>query len=414
MSAAIEFKDVSKHFRGPRSAYSMAREDLMALLRRGPRDADVVRALDDVTIDIPEGEALGLVGENGAGKTTLLKLASRITYPTTGRIRVRGRVGALIEVGTGLHTELTGRENIGLYGRILGLSRRDVRRRFDEIVEFADIGSALDRPLKQFSSGMQLRLGFSLAAHLEPDVLLVDEAISVGDAGFQYRCVERISTLVREGRTLVFVSHNMSAVEALCERCVLLSHGRVARDGPAREVIRDYLHGVEEQLLAGGLSRPPKSGERLELLGVTLLDEHGREVDGVRSGRPLTVRLSLRAPEPVQRPVFEIGIADGRIGPLAIASMLVDGASPQELEGDCTVSCTFKELPLLPRVYELWGGVMGEAGFGDVLGWQRLRLFRVEGEVTQPGLAAVSETLTNAPVQVPWEWDIRNSDRASS
>jgi lipopolysaccharide transport system ATP-binding protein len=414
MAAAIEFEGVSKHFRGPRSAYGMAREDLMALLRRGRQSPDVVRALEDVTIEISEGEALGLVGENGAGKTTLLKLASRITYPTTGRIRVRGRVGALIEVGTGLHTELTGRENIGLYGRILGLSRTDVRRRFDDIVEFADIGPALDRPLKQFSSGMQLRLGFSLAAHLEPDVLLVDEAISVGDAGFQYRCVERISTLVREGRTLVFVSHNMSAVEALCERCVLLSHGRIVRDGPAREVIRDYLHGVEEQLLAAGLSRAPKPGERLELLGVDLLDENGHEVDGVRSGRSLTVRLSLRAPQPVQRPVFEIGIADGRIGPLAIASMLVDGASPQELDGECTVACTFKELPLLPRVYELWGGVMGEAGFGDVLGWQRLRLFRVEGEVTQPGLAAVSETLTNAPVQVPYEWDIRRVDSTRS
>jgi homopolymeric O-antigen transport system ATP-binding protein len=408
MAAALEFDGVSKHYRGARRAYSMARDDLMALLRRGREDPNAVHALDDVSIDIPEGEAVGLIGENGAGKTTLLKLASRITYPTTGRIRVRGRVGALIEVGTGLHPELTGRENIGLYGRILGLSRSDVRRRFDEIVEFADIGSALDRPLKQFSSGMQLRLGFSLAAHLEPDVLLVDEAISVGDAGFQYRCVERISTLVREGRTLLFVSHNMSAVEALCERCLYLNHGRVARDGPAREVIGEYLRGVEEQLLASGPSRAPKSGEQLELLGVTLLDEDGREVDGVRAGRSMTVRLSLRVPLPVRRPVFEIGIADGRIGPLAIASMLVDGAAPDELNGDCEVSCTFQGLPLLPRVYELWGGVMGEAGFGDVLGWQRLRLFRVEGEVTQPGLAAVSETLTNAPVHVPWEWNIES------
>jgi lipopolysaccharide transport system ATP-binding protein len=413
MAVALEFDGVSKHYRGARRAYSMAREDLMAVLRPGRADPDAVRALDDISVDIPEGQAVGLVGENGAGKTTLLKLASRIAYPTTGRIRVRGRVGALIEVGTGLHPELTGRENIGLYGRILGLSRNDVRRRFDEIVEFADIGSALDRPLKQFSSGMQLRLGFALAAHLEPDILLVDEAISVGDAGFQYRCVERISTLVREGRTLLFVSHNMSAIEALCERCIWLSHGRVADDGPARQVIRDYLSGVEEQLLASGPSRAPKSGEQLQLLGVTLLDEDGREVDGVRAGRSLTVRLSLHVPRPVRRPVFEIGIADGRIGPLAIASMLVDGASPDELSGDCEVACTFKGLPLLPRVYELWGGVMGEAGFGDVLGWQRLRLFRVEGEVTQPGLAAVSETLTNAPVHVPWEWDIGKSDSAA-
>jgi ABC-type polysaccharide/polyol phosphate transport system ATPase subunit len=410
MSNAIQFDDVSKHFRGSWSAYSMARDDLVALVTRRRHEHDVVRALEDVTFTIRDGEALGLIGANGAGKTTLLKLACRITYPTKGRIRVRGRVGALIEVGTGMHPELTGRENIDLYGRILGLSRTDVRRRFDEIVEFAEIGPALDRPLKQFSSGMQLRLGFSLAAHLEPDVLLVDEAISVGDAGFQYRCVERISALVKEGRTLVFVSHNMSAVEALCERCLLVSRGRLVQDGPSREVIREYLHGVEEQLLASGPSRAPQFGEELELLGVTLLDANRREVDGVPVGGPLTVRLSLRASRPIHRPVFEIGIADGRIGPLAMASMLVDGAAPEELWGECAVECTFHELPLMPRVYELWGGVMGAAGLGDVLQWQRLRLFRVEGEITQPGLAAVSETLTNAPVQVDYTWDVRGAN----
>jgi ABC-type polysaccharide/polyol phosphate transport system ATPase subunit len=407
MRPAIAFEGVSKHFRGGRTAYQMARDDLFALLKRRASSAEMVRALDDITIEIPEGEAFGLIGENGAGKTTLLKLASRITYPTHGKIRVRGRVGALIEVGSGLHPELTGRENIGLYGRILGLSRQDIRSRFDEIVEFADIGPALDRPLKQFSSGMQLRLGFSLAAHLEPDVLLVDEAISVGDAGFQYRCVERISTLVREGRTLVFVSHNMSAVEALCERAVLLSRGRIVADGPTRDVIGSYLHGVEERLLEEGPSRAPSFAEELQLLGVTLLNDRGEEVDGIPSGSPLTVRLALRASRPIRRPVFEIGIADGRIGSLAMASMLVDGATFEELDGDVTVDCTFHDLPLMPRVYELWGGVMGEAGLGDVLGWQRLRLFRVEGEVAQAGLAAVSETLTKAPLRLDYHWDVR-------
>ena len=407
MAAAIEFLGVSKQFRGGRSAYSMARDDLAALLGRRS-NAEVVRALDDITLEIPEGEAFGLIGENGAGKTTLLKLASRITYPTRGKIRVRGRVGALIEVGTGMHPELTGRENVWLYGRILGIPRTEVRRRFDQIVEFADIGEALDRPLKQFSSGMQLRLGFALASHLEPDVLLVDEAIAVGDAGFQYRCVERISTLVKEGRTLVFVSHNMSAVEALCERSVYLSHGRIVRDGPTRDVIREYLHGVEEQLLAAGPARAPQFGEELELRGVTLLDENGNEVDSVETGRSLTVRLSLHASQPVRRPIVEIGIADGRIGPLGMASMLIDGATPDVLEGDCMVDCTFHRLPLMPRVYELWGGIMGEAGLGDVLAWQRFRLFRVQGEVEHAGLAAVTETLTKAPVQLDYEWNIRS------
>jgi lipopolysaccharide transport system ATP-binding protein len=207
----------------------------------------------------------------------------------------------------------------------------------------------------------------------------------------------------------VFVSHNMSAVEAVCRRCILVSHGRIAKDGPSREVIREYLHGVEEQLLASGPSRAPQSTEGLELRGVTLLDEHGNEVDGVPAGRPLTVRLQLHASRPVHRPNFEIGIADGRIGPIAMASMLVDGAAPEELNGDCTVECTFRDLPLMPRVYELWVGVVGEAGVGELFNWQRLRLFRVEGEVAQPGLAAVSETLTRAPVQVDYTWDVERT-----
>jgi lipopolysaccharide transport system ATP-binding protein len=404
MPAAIEFVDVSKRFRGGKN-YGMARDDLVAFVTGRFRRKSEVHALEDINLEIPEGQAFGLLGDNGAGKTTLLKLASRITYPTTGRIRVRGRVGALIEVGTGLHPELTGRENIGLYGRILGIPRREIMRRFDDIVEFAEIGPALEQPVKQFSSGMQLRLGFSLAAHLEPDVLLVDEAIAVGDAGFQYRCVERISTLVKEGRTLVFVSHNMSAVEALCERSALLSHGRIVSDGPTRHVIQEYLHGVEEHLLARAPSAPSFS-EELEVRGVVLLDEHGREVDAIAAGRPLTVRLLLRAAHPLRRPIFEIGIADGRIGPLTMASMLVDGAVPEELVGDCVVDCTFHELPLMPRVYELWGGVMGEAGLGRVLEWQRFCLFRIEGHVIQSGLAAVSQTLTKAPVKTSYSWHV--------
>src|SRR3954452_10005111 len=255
--SALVFERISKHYRGGH-AYRALRDDVVAALGRvvgiGRDEPQIVQALENVSFEIPEGQSFALLGANGAGKTTALKLASRITYPTTGSIRVRGRIGALIEVGTGMHPELTGRENVDLYGRILGLSRRDVRSRFDEIVEIDGIGPALEQPVKQFSSGMQLRLGFALAAHLEPDVLLVDEAISVGDAGFQYRCVERISTLVREGRTLVFVSHNMSALEALCDRAVLLKRGRVVADGPTRDVIREYLRGVEERLLDEGVA----------------------------------------------------------------------------------------------------------------------------------------------------------------
>jgi lipopolysaccharide transport system ATP-binding protein len=206
----------------------------------------------------------------------------------------------------------------------------------------------------------------------------------------------------------------MSAVEALCERAVLLSHGEIAADGPTRDVIREYLSGVEDKLLAERAGRDLAVGRELELREVTILDENGRAVDGVPVGGPMTVRLKLHAARRIERPILEIGIADGRIGPLAMASMLVDGSSFEALDGEVVVDCTFEHLPFKPRVYELWGGVTGQAGFGDVLAWQRLRLFRIEGDVTQAGLAAVSETLTKSPIQVEYRWDLRSGSNGDA
>jgi ABC-type polysaccharide/polyol phosphate transport system ATPase subunit len=405
-TAAISFAHVSKHFRGGRE-YRHLRDDVMGALarvtamRRPPRHT--VKALDDVSLEIPEGQSFALIGENGAGKTTALKLASRIAYPTACRVRVRGRVGALIEVGSGMHPELTGRENVHLYGRILGMRRADILRRFDEIVEFAEIGPALEQPVKQFSSGMQLRLGFALAAHLDPDVLLVDEAIAVGDARFQHRCVERMRELVHEGRTLVFVSHDMRAVEPLCERAVLLRDGRVANDGPAREVIHAYLAAVEEELAAE--ERPTRTVHAgdLEITRVTIHDPGGNEVDAARSGEPLTVRLQYRAPTVIRRPMFGVGISDGRAGLITFATMLVDGKAPDAISGEGYVECAFEALPLLPRTYEIWGEVMAETGYGKLVDWQLFRYFRVVGEIGGFGPASVSQSFA-APVRIPYEW----------
>lgn len=407
MRPALSFEHVSKHFRG--ASYKMLRDDvkeLAALLVRGRRlERDLVRALDDVSFEIPEGQSWALIGANGAGKTTALKLATRIAYPTSGRIGVVGRVAALIEVGTGMHPELTGRENIELYGRILGLSRRDIRTRFDRIVDFADIGEALDRPVKQFSSGMQLRLGFSLAAHLEPDVLLVDEAIAVGDAGFQYRCVERMSEIVREGRTLVFVSHNMSAIETLCERAILLREGRVAADGSAQDVVRDYLLAVHEELTTGrDHIGAVGAGGPLEITAVTIHDATGNAVDAVRPDEPTTVRLHYRAREPIHRPIFSVGLNDGRIGCFTLASMLIDGQAPEQIAGEGHVDCTWPALPLFPRSYELWGSVRGSAGYGDIVDWQRLRVFNVVDDLDAGGRGALTHTMADAPVRLPYEW----------
>jgi ABC-type polysaccharide/polyol phosphate transport system ATPase subunit len=403
---AISFTHVSKHFRGGRE-YRHLRDDLVGGLARvgGNRrpTRHVVRALDDISFEIPEGQSFGLIGENGAGKTTALRLTSRIAYPTSGRVRVRGRVGALIEVGSGMHPELTGRENVHLYGRILGMRRSEILRRFDEIVEFAEIGPALEQPVKQFSSGMQLRLGFALAAHLDPDVLLVDEALAVGDARFQHRCVERMRELVHEGRTLVFVSHDMRALEPLCERVVLLKDGRVANDGPARDVIHAYLAAIEEELAAGGRPTPTAHGDELRITQVTIHDPEGHEVDAARTGEPITVRLHYRATIPVRRPMFGVGISDGRAGLITFASMLVDGKAPETIRGEGYLDCRFDDLPLLPRTYEIWGEVMSEAGYGKLVDWQLFRYLKVAGEVVGAGPAAVSQSFV-APVRVPHEW----------
>jgi ABC-type polysaccharide/polyol phosphate transport system ATPase subunit len=411
MSTALEFQNVGKHYRGARR-YRALRDDLVAGVGRlvgiqRERRA-VVKALDDVTLDVQEGESFGLIGANGAGKTTLLKLASRITYPTVGRVRVRGRVGALIEVGSGMHPELSGRENISLYGRILGLSSRDVSRRFDEIVEFADIGHAIDQPVKQYSSGMQLRLGFSVAAHLEPDLFLVDEAIAVGDEGFQVRCVERMSQLVKSGCTLVFVSHDMSAIETLCTRAVLLGHGKVLADGPARDVIGTYLNSVDRDaaLKPSGVI----GSEDFEIERVSVHDARGNEVDAVPADEPMTVRVHFNARRRFERPNFSIGFGDGRVGAFSSASMLIDGQSPEVIHGRGHVDCRFTSLPLRPRVYEIWCGVRGEHGFGNLVYFQPLRMFEVLGQV--PGGKAAYSWGLKTPVTIPYEWSVESGDAA--
>jgi ABC-type polysaccharide/polyol phosphate transport system ATPase subunit len=406
MNAALSFHDVVKHYRGPGEIGNL-RDEIAKLGRRlraqPPPPRSVIKAVDGVTFEIPEGEATALIGLNGAGKTTTLKLATRIAYPTRGTIQVRGRVGALIEVGSGMHQELTGRENVHLYGRILGIPGREIARRFDDIVDFAGIGGAIDQPVKQYSSGMQLRLGFAVASHLDPDIFVVDEAIAVGDAGFQYQCVERMSELVREGRTLILVSHQLSAIETLCSRAILLDRGRVVEDGPAREVVHGYTRRVEEQRLA--LDRREFGiGETLQITNVTLHDADGAEVEEIESGSPLTVRLFYRTKQPIPRPLISVGLVSGHRGAVAMASMMIDGEQPEVLSGEGYVECTFLELPLQAQTFEVWGEVRGEAGWGHLVDWQQLRVFKVTSEVTGKGPGAVTHTLTGAPVKLPYRW----------
>ena len=245
MSAIIEAKHVSKSFRlGGKGGYQSLRETLgnVVRFRRGKKVAPFW-ALDDVNFAIRPGEAVGIIGRNGAGKSTLLKILSRITSPTKGEVRLRGRIAALLEVGTGFHPELTGRENIFLNGAIMGMQRAEIRRHFDEIVAFADVEKFLDTPVKRYSSGMYVRLAFAVAAHLQPEILVVDEVLAVGDASFQRKCLGKMQDVASGGRTVLVVSHNMAAITRLCTRAILLRDGRVAQDGRVESVVAEYLGG---------------------------------------------------------------------------------------------------------------------------------------------------------------------------
>jgi lipopolysaccharide transport system ATP-binding protein len=259
MRPIIRIDGVGKRYRlGARASYRTLRESIVetayAPLRalrsglngskrdgRGRPGKETVWSLKDVSFDVKPGEAVGVIGRNGAGKSTLLKILSRITDPTEGSVDLYGRVGSLLEVGSGFHPELTGRENIFLNGAILGMSRQEVRRKFDEIVAFSEVETYLDTPVKRYSSGMYMRLAFAVAAHLEPEILLVDEVLAVGDAGFQKRCLDKMKDVSGHGRTVLFVSHNMPAVTRLCQRTVLLDKGTVLADGPSHQVVSKYL-----------------------------------------------------------------------------------------------------------------------------------------------------------------------------
>ena len=306
--AVIQVDRLSKRYRlgARRRSYRTLRDSLAGALKgawRRRRDgrAGTFWALRDVSFELRGGQVLGLIGANGAGKSTLLKILSRITEPTEGRAVLRGRVGSLLEVGTGFHGELSGRENIYLNGAILGMRRTEIARQFDRIVSFAEVEAFVDTPVKHYSSGMYLRLAFAVAAHLEPEILLVDEVLAVGDAAFQKRCLGKIGEVAQEGRTVIFVSHNLSAVERLCDQALLLDHGRVAFQGPTADAIERYLQAGPgaEGMLAEASRRPGRGGVRFTRIRV-LCD--GRPAIHLTSGSRVELLLDYEAAskEPVR------------------------------------------------------------------------------------------------------------------
>jgi lipopolysaccharide transport system ATP-binding protein len=301
MATAITADGLSKRYRigELQASYGTLRESLARVGRRvagGPHrhHHEEIWALRDVSFEVPEGQVLGVIGHNGAGKSTLLKLLTRITTPTKGRAEIRGRVGSLLEVGTGFHPELTGRENVFLNGSVLGMKRREIAQKFPEIVEFAGVERFIDTPVKRYSSGMSVRLAFAVAAHLEPEILLVDEVLAVGDAEFQQRCLGRMQDFGASGRTIVFVSHNMQAVARLCERALLLEGGEITRDGPSANVVARYLQGRGTGSYREWAETDPLWSDGTARLLSARVVQNGHTVESADVRRPVGIEIAFR------------------------------------------------------------------------------------------------------------------------
>jgi lipopolysaccharide transport system ATP-binding protein len=364
-----------------RSADDVLVERVNALLRRPSRrgrDAaeeghehatahdDELWALRDVSFELGAGEALGLIGRNGAGKTTLLKLLSRITPPTTGEIRIRGRCSSLLEVGTGFHPELTGRDNVFLNGAVLGMGRKEIDQKFDDIVEFSGVERFLDTPVKRYSSGMYMRLAFSVAAHLEPDVLMIDEVLAVGDVEFQRKCLGKMREEAAAGRTVIFVSHNLNAVQRLCSRVLLIDAGRVRADGPPDEVVSRYLaawrptQGEGIAVVPDDAIRVGSGQARIRSVGMTDLD--GGALPAVYLGQPFRLTARIEVFEPMEEAIVEFGLSNSEGTRLATAMSSDGGRLPLQLDvGLQEVSVTISTT-LLPHDLQVDAGVHSADG----------------------------------------------------
>lgn len=372
MEPIITAEGAGKSYRlgGERAAYATLRESLTNGLltlgrdrRRRRTRGETIWALRDVSFTIGRGEVVGIIGRNGAGKSTLLKVLSRITEPTTGRVILEGRVGSLLEVGTGFHPELTGRENIFLNGSILGMSRKEIIKRFDQIVAFAEVERFVDTPVKRFSSGMYLRLAFAVAAHLEPEILIVDEVLAVGDIAFQQRCLRRMREVATEGRTVLFVSHNMAAISALCTKAMVMSQGAIDFPmGPVKAAIDRYLSRVAEITGTDLARRTDRQGEgRIRITHFAMFDNDGNEQEYLACGQEVVFRISYECrenPRPMNVAVA-IGISSPTSGFVAfLGNQLTDEIFHEPPEAG-SFSCRIQKLPLAPGSYTL-----------DLIAWQ--------------------------------------------
>jgi lipopolysaccharide transport system ATP-binding protein len=371
-------------------------------------------ALKDVSFDIRHGESVAIIGPNGAGKSTLLKILSRITDPTTGLADVYGRVGSLLEVGTGFHPELTGRENIFLNGNILGMRKGEITRKFDDIVGFAELDKFVDTPVKHYSSGMYVRLAFAVAAHMEPDILLVDEVLAVGDAAFQKKCLGKLNDVTEQGRTVLFVSHNMATIANLCPRSILLKEGRIAQSGPTDEIIDSYLKGISTLASTSLAERKDRHGlAQILVKGITLYDRQGEQLEYPRSGQDLIIRVTYQSELDMVFRNCRISVLvkkDGR-SYFHLSTELVD-TRQLDLKGSGFLDFIVPELPLSEGNYLLH--VYLESN-GEMQDWvmDAAEMSVIDGDFYGTGRNYPSSLWRGSTVLVKYQWRLGDSIKVS-
>jgi ABC-type polysaccharide/polyol phosphate transport system ATPase subunit len=361
---SVIVRNLWKRFRADTAKPRMNDQMVRALRRMRGRPLDYRWVLKDINLEMAPGDTMGLIGINGSGKSTLLKVISGAMYQTAGYRETFGRIGALLEVRGGIMPVLTGRENINMFGSVLGLSRREINATFDTIVEFAEVTDAIDRQVKYYSSGMQVRLGFSIAAHLPADILIVDEVLAVGDANFQQKCLRRISEVVAEGTSLLFVSHDLAAVEAMCERAMWLTDAFVRASGPTRDVLAEYRESIEEYAAA--------ESEESSTLQVHDVEVTGPDGGTAQSGEDAHARLVLSAPEG-GKARFYIGVSQGTAMPIFVNWRYLTFPS-----GKFEVRALMRNLPLPKGRYYLWLA-LGKAGLATAQSWKPIGSFDVFG-----------------------------------
>lgn len=395
---AIVIEGLSKRYRRGSLRSDNLRNSLKDLFRIRKKESFL--ALSVVNLSIQQGEVVGIIGSNGAGKTTLLKIISRITPPSEGRITLQGRVASLLEVGTGFHPELTGRENVFLNGSILGMSKAEIRKRFDEIVEFAGIGDFIDTPVKHYSSGMYVRLAFSVAAHLDSDILLVDEVLSVGDSAFRKKSLKKMEQVSTGGRTVLFVSHNLGMIRQMCDRTLWLENGAVKMMSPTSEVLTHYLAAVSEVMSTDLSTREDRQGDgSMKLKRVAVENAAGGVV---RSGDGLQIELIFDVREVIHEAVCKLFISDHMGTKLIECNSRVAGTTMQDIQpGSVRLGCTIPELPLNAGKYTL--GFVCRTGYAVYDQMDAIATFDVEQGDFYPGSLLPGREF---PVLVKQKWAV--------